>query len=58
MNQKELTKTFIMILNSEKPFGLHFLYKKFQRFQKNPLVFIFYTKKFQGSNPLSAEFIF
>ena len=26
MNQKELTKTFIMILNRLKPFGLHDLY--------------------------------
>ena len=27
MNQKELSKTFIMILNWKKPFGLHGLYK-------------------------------
>ena len=28
MNQKELTKTFMMILNWIKPFGLQGLYKK------------------------------
>ena len=27
MNQKELTKTFMMISNWIKPFGLHGLYK-------------------------------
>ena len=33
MNQKELTKTFVMISNWEKPFGLHGLYKMIQRFK-------------------------
>ena len=32
MNQKELTKTFMMISN---PFGLHGLYKNFQRCRGN-----------------------
>ena len=27
MNQKELTKTFMMISNLKKPFGLHGLYE-------------------------------
>ena len=27
MNQKELTKTFMMISNCQKPFDLHDLYK-------------------------------
>ena len=29
MKQKELTQTFMMILNWKKPFGLHDLYKKY-----------------------------
>ena len=33
MNQKELTKTFMMISNEKKPFGLHSLYKNIQRFE-------------------------
>ena len=34
MNQKELTKTFMMILKWKKPFGLHVFYKKeIQRFK-------------------------
>ena len=48
MNQKELTKTFMMISNLKKPFGVHGIFKNYQRF--NPLtagaayirVFIFY----------------
>ena len=31
MKQKELTKTFMMISDYKKPFGIHVLYKKFQR---------------------------
>ena len=31
MNQKELTKTFIMISNLKKIFGLHDLYNLIQR---------------------------
>ena len=34
MNQKELTKTFMMISNWKKPFGLQGLHKK-QGFQGN-----------------------
>ena len=33
MNQKDLTKTFMMIANWLKPFGLHSLYKNIQRFK-------------------------
>ena len=33
MSRKELTKTFIMITNWIKPFGLHGLYKNIQRFE-------------------------
>ena len=36
MNQKKLTKTFMIISNLIKPFGLHGLYKNIQRF--NPAV--------------------
>ena len=32
MDRIELTKTFMMISIWEKPFGLHGLYKKIQRF--------------------------
>ena len=31
MNQKELTKTFMMISNWKKTFGLHGFYKNIQR---------------------------
>ena len=31
MNREELTKTFLMISNWKKPFGLHGLYKNDQR---------------------------
>ena len=33
MNQKELTKPFVMISNLKKLFGLHGLYKIFQHFK-------------------------
>ena len=33
MIQKELTKTFIVISNWKKPFGLHDFYQKIQRFK-------------------------
>ena len=33
MNQKELTKTFMMIWNWNKPFGLHEFTEIFQRFK-------------------------
>ena len=31
MKREELTEIFMMILNCKKPFGLHGLYKIFQR---------------------------
>ena len=33
MNRKELIKTFMMILNWEKPFGLYRLYKSISALQ-------------------------
>ena len=36
MNQKELTKTFMMISNWERPSGLHDLWKNDQRFKGEP----------------------
>ena len=33
MNQKEQTKTFIMISNWKKPFGIHEFLKNIQRFK-------------------------
>ena len=39
MNQKELDKTFMMIFNLIKPFGLHGLYKKYSALQGlNPFI--------------------
>ena len=35
MNQKELTKTIMMISNWIKPFGLHGFYKTIKRFKGN-----------------------
>ena len=33
MNQKEQTKTVMIVLHLKKPFGLHGSYKKYQRFE-------------------------
>ena len=38
MKEKELNKTFMMISNWIKPFGLHCFYKIIQRFKVNALI--------------------
>ena len=38
MNQKEVTKTFLMISNRKKPFSLQGFHKKIQRFQGKGLI--------------------
>ena len=39
MNQKELTKTFMIISNGENLFGLHVFYKNIQRLSSEYTVY-------------------
>ena len=60
MNQKELTKTFMMISNWKKPFGLHNFHKKIQRFKGYltytafVILFFYYTPETWKLNPYTA----